>query len=122
MSEDPRWQNNPVYACQTKGCRREIRFSNVEYMGKIDGDSFYLQYKCPCKPGVVLSQTFQLDHGAVGRLLRGLRPRLPYSAAPGESEPLNDDEERAVRIFRWECEHLESVAEFELLATRPLWR
>lgn len=106
------------YVCQV--CRTPLTFSNVLEMSKIEDEKFDLYYSCVCMPKHVISQKFMFNADALRSLLVGFRPALPYRAADlKEPYPLTNDDERAVRVFGWECGRLASVAEFELFATRP---
>lgn len=114
---DARYQAAPQYYW-CSNCRREILFSHVEEMGKITDGHFLLTHTCQCSPDDVQERRFKLNAGALQRLLNGLRPTLPYRAAPGQPYALTNESERLLTIFAWECSQLESVAEFSLLATR----
>lgn len=106
----------PFYPC---GCHREIKFANVLEMGAIlENETFYLRWNCECRADAY-DHSFRVDRNAMRRLLGGLRPVVPYRAAPGQPLPLRAEQERLLRVFRWETEQLESVEEFLLFASRP---
>lgn len=107
-----------AYACLR--CRREIPFSAVLTMGVPESGTFFLSHECWCTPAYIFERTFKVDHDAMQRLLGPFRPVLPYNAAPGEPLPLRGHHERRLAIFRWETQHLESVEEFLLFASRPM--
>lgn len=112
----------PYYGCQ--GCHREIKFSTVLQMGAVlhddsgHGPTFWLEWACVCRPDP-LDNYFIVEKSAIRRLLSGLRPVVPYSAAERLPLPLREEQEAKLRVFRWECQQLESVEEFLLFASRP---
>lgn len=105
------------YRCSV--CQREITFAMVNHMGKIDADRFDLSHECACSPNHVYAVTCQVDHAAIRRLLGGLRPVLPYQAAPGGLVSLRPEMERQLIIFSWELSLLSGVEEFLLFCARP---
>lgn len=105
------------YRCPS--CHREITFPWVETMSQIDGETFCLSHKCPCLPEHIWEYTCQVDHAAIRRLLGGLRPVLPYAAAPAKPLSLRIEMERALMVFAWELALLSSVEEFLLWCSRP---
>lgn len=114
MSElDRDLKNEQYYPCT---CHRE---ANVREMGAIRADeTFHLSWNCPCRLDFY-ERAFIVHQGALRRLLAGLRPVLPYSAAERMAIPLKPVQESQLRVFRWECEQLEGVEEFLLFASRP---
>lgn len=119
MTSDSRGQRGPGLAYLCPSCRREITFAWVEHMGRIDGDTFVLTHQCACSPLRLFSYRCEVDHSALRRLLGGLRPVLPYQAAPGGLVSLRPEMERSLIIFRWELSLLSGAQEFELWCTRP---
>lgn len=116
---DPRGQRGPGLAYLCPRCRREILFSWVEYMGRIEEGQFVLMYKCGCDSNLLHEHNLEVEHGALKRLLGGLRPVLPYRAAPARACPLRPEQELQIGVFQWELEQLSGVREFLFWCRRP---
>lgn len=103
-------------------CNEEITFERVVALTIRDRAGRVVDIRYTCCSGGFQERRFVYDVSALKRLLIGFHPKLPYVAAdyrPRRDPTLPRDMERAVRVFEWEVEHLDSVDEFLLLCSRP---
>ena len=100
-----------AYVCEK--CHRGLTFSHVLYMSRITDDAFMLGYTCPCTNNkTLMEQRFKVDRQAMKNLLQGLRPQLPYRAAPGPYLSLTDESEKCLQVFAFDLDGIETVEDF----------
>ena len=112
------FQRPRAYGCNN--CRLAITFGNVLYMSKLNGESFTLGYVCTCTDEKTLMETrFQVDRQAMKRLLGGLRPHLPYRAAPGPYLSLSDEDEQRLKVAAFDLDGIVGLDDLLLYVDGP---